>query len=47
MTNQEIVNKSIYELKRMLFLTAIGCPGAVAKKANAVVEPWVVETLSK
>lgn len=47
MTNQEIAQKSIYEIKRMLFLTAIGCPGAVAKKANAVVEPWVVETLSK
>lgn len=47
MTNAEIANKSIYELKRMLFLTAIGCPGAVAKKTNKVIEPWIVETLSK
>lgn len=47
MTNAEIRNKSIAEIKRLLFLSAFGCTGAVAKQANKKIEPWIVETLSK
>lgn len=47
MSNAEIRNKSIAEIKRLLFLSAFGCTGAVAKQANQKIEPWVVETLSK
>lgn len=45
MTNAEIKTKSVQEIKKLLFLTAFGCTGALAKQANDKVEPYVLKHL--